>query len=228
MMIKILFSAELVSDNILKILANDVGQFQLLLFNTYLLLGLLASALFFVHDYSICIFQLLFRPSIASIDKLGLPLREMPSIVLASRLRACDTPDVYNFWGKSIVGCRGSAVPATSSNKKAKKKGQRGELPRLSCQCSERCGLESSSASTWRATREEAQDGDQDTGTDKRDDDGPNQSVGTQANEARQETSEKCADDANDDIANDTITTTHDHTRQETRYQADDQPPEHR
>ena len=97
--------------------------------------------------------------------------------------------------GKAMVGFRGSAVPVPSTNKKTKKKGQRGELPRLSCQCSEHCGLESSSASTRRATREEAQDGDQDTGTEKCDDDGPNQSVGTQTNKARQETAEKCADD---------------------------------
>ena len=92
----------------------------------------------------------------------------------------------------------------------------------------EHCGLESSSASTWRATREEAQDGNQDTGTEKRDDDGPNQAVGTQTNEARQETAEKCADDANDGIADDTITTAPDHVRQQTGDQADDQSPEHR
>ena len=127
-----------------------------------------------------------------------------------------------------MVGRRRSAVPSTSSNKKAKKKGQSGELPRLSYQCKEHCGLESSSASTWRAAREEAQDGNQDTGTEKRDDDGPNQAVGTQANETRKETAEKCADDANDDIADDTIPTAHDHARQQTCDQADDQPPDHR
>jgi hypothetical protein len=121
MLIKILFSAELVSDNILKILANDVGQFQLLLFNTCLLLGLLASALFFVHDYSICIFQLLFRPSIASIDKLGLPPQKMPSIVLPSRLRAGDAPDMFNSWGKGHCWLSWISCPSYIVEQKCKK-----------------------------------------------------------------------------------------------------------
>jgi hypothetical protein len=72
MMIKILFSAELVGNNGLKILTDEVGQSQLLLFNICLLLRLLTSALFTVHRFSICMYQLFFRPSIAAIDKLGL------------------------------------------------------------------------------------------------------------------------------------------------------------